>query len=639
MEKKDNDLFLHFKELYIEMTSDFFNSKKTFNNFFHEKFIISLTNTLQYDVFHKKEQQKIYAQMTRLLERCNTIRILLRSYVKHCIFQFFKDYDGRSITSLHELIPYFSNDSLLHQQIIDIIKSLHKEDSIVLIELYNRYIEKIKKDPLVYQMKYDQKSISYAKYNKEIRHVYEKQQQNFNLLVNFIEQRNMYHSTPLSNKKTRLNNIDVPISELQYLLLHTDCFRTKRDDFYHIDDTKTNQIICQHCNLFNEKKMCVFLDSIQKKNNTKLNNLIKNKNNEYPLFIEKIITKENDVKYIIIGDIHCDLEAIICILCDLFKKNIIHDDYKIKDNYRIVFLGDMVDYGFYGLEILYIVLKLKYLNFSKVYIINGNHEDKQHHDCVGNNCRLEFGLEKKIKLKQKDTETKINLFLQSLPCACFIQYTNTTKKGFFQLCHGGIDLRFKNMNPYLKHKSNIVPLLFKNQLIYPKQIDLFVYNGFKWNDFTIHNDNITQSSRGDDIFALGKQTVYHYLEQNNILSIISGHQDTTCFSALLDDIHKQSKHFIYFNDGMTDLYELYNIEDDPLTVSLDPSTDFLACVTSTALTTKNYNRSKLIPNHTTLTTFTKKGRFRIRKTQKFDDYYYVSRNTIPYFTYLCLSKT
>ena len=75
---------------------------------------------------------------------------------------------------------------------------------------------------------------------------------------------------------------------------------------------------------------------------------------------EIIYTIEEDynAKIIVMGDNHGSFHSFFRIFIRLFIDGIIDNNYNLKQDYKIIFLGDIVDRGFYSLEILYIILQL-----------------------------------------------------------------------------------------------------------------------------------------------------------------------------------------------------------------------------------------------------------------------------------------
>lgn len=311
------------------------------------------------------------------------------------------------------------------------------------------------------------------------------------------------------------------------------------------------------CKNFNEKDLKSLLE-----------NLIKQYNDKYTIssekkYVQKIISKKNE-KFIIIGDIHCDLVNFKLILENLIKEGIINDNFKIiEENYKIIFLGDMVDYGLYGIETVMIILLLKNKNFDNVYIISGNHEQSDLYS--------EYHLGQEIKTEiteEKSFKGKFESFFNLLPVAIFLKYNNDKK--YYQFCHGGVPYEYINNFDFN----------FKKFLIYDHNktyiLDDYLSEQFLWNDFT--NDN--SSKLEIDRKQICSKDISIYLEKYNIYSIISGHQDLASLSfQILKEEEKYRNSHIYNDEDVGKLSELKNNNS----ITLDPTKDFLSIITSNAV--------------------------------------------------------
>ena len=185
--------------------------------------------------------------------------------------------------------------------------------------------------------------------------------------------------------------------------------------------------------------------------------------------IKQTLPKESKIIYL--GDYHSSVHSLIDIIINLRNKNILTDEYKLADNYYIVFLGDIVDRGPLGIECLYIIYLLFLINNSnekeRVFILNGNHEEKETYS------RFDFHKELEYQLKP-DTIKKVEELIRYLPFALFIKIDEQSK--WYQFCHGGIDkhqLNFENFRSFLDSNTNYLTLSYKtNEVV-----------GFLWSDF------------------------------------------------------------------------------------------------------------------------------------------------------------
>lgn len=78
----------------------------------------------------------------------------------------------------------------------------------------------------------------------------------------------------------------------------------------------------------------------------------------------------------IVGDIHGSIHSLLRILWSLVIQGHLTPDFKIVDNnFILVFLGDYIDRGAFGLEVMYTVLRLFTTNQKNVVLLRGNHEE------------------------------------------------------------------------------------------------------------------------------------------------------------------------------------------------------------------------------------------------------------------------
>lgn len=155
-------------------------------------------------------------------------------------------------------------------------------------------------------------------------------------------------------------------------------------------------------------------------------------------FVKKLILKPTD-KISMWGDLHGSIHSLHRDLNYLYEKNIIDQNFKIlKDNFYMAFLGDFVDRGLYGIEVVYTLITLKLQNPDKVILVRGNHED------IGLNTR--YGLKKELDLKYPDKLDLLEQVSESynyMPVALFVGCKDTQgTTNFIQCCHGGLDFGY-----------------------------------------------------------------------------------------------------------------------------------------------------------------------------------------------------
>ncbi len=219
---------------------------------------------------------------------------------------------------------------------------------------------------------------------------------------------------------------------------------------------------------------------------------------------------DEDTKIIAIGDIHSGIHTFLEIMDSLYERGILKEDFGLLMGYHLVFLGDLVDRGAHGLDILHIVFRLKTRNFQSVHVINGNHEDHGTYRHYGFKDELES------QLTNPDDQNLVHNLLTFLPAVIFLKLGEK----WIQLNHGGISeyepLKFLESDYDLEFHGVDEPFNLK-------------YMGLRWNDFNANVDGTTLSTnrgRGNtSVLEYGSEATEEYLERNSIQGIVRGHQD------------------------------------------------------------------------------------------------------------------
>lgn len=151
------------------------------------------------------------------------------------------------------------------------------------------------------------------------------------------------------------------------------------------------------------------------------------------------IDEQPGAKFILRGDLHGDIFSIVEEIAFLRKHKIIDDAFKIIDTRTyLVFLGDFVDRGAYGPEVVYLLMRLKIANPERVVLVRGNHDDTYEHKqkWVGRgfdkqmNAKFEHDNKKEASPSQQ-----INRLYDLLPVVLYIGCNHN----YIQCCHGGIE--------------------------------------------------------------------------------------------------------------------------------------------------------------------------------------------------------
>lgn len=328
----------------------------------------------------------------------------------------------------------------------------------------------------------------------------------------------------------------------------------------------------EHGKIYDEEKYKIVTDE-------QLDNLIPRiedlytKNAEMPgnYVIKEYLSEKSKVIYL--GDYHSSIHSLIIVIQHLQSMNILKDNYELNDNYYIVFLGDIVDRGPYGIECLYIIYLLFYINNQvpfkhKIFVLNGNHEEKH--------VYKKYGFENEMKNQLNSSMSKYNLekIIQYLPLALFIKNNDNINAKWYQFCHGGIDIhqiRDDTIKNFLNSENNSL----NNSLNLNYKVGDVM--GFLWSDFADYHflddeliPNLGNYSSRDDpnimMMDSFNRPVYNdyqvdkVLNDLNIMTIISGHQDLTNYAFILRKYPLDQKYFdhglLTFDDNFSNINKI-----------------------------------------------------------------------------------
>ncbi len=324
----------------------------------------------------------------------------------------------------------------------------------------------------------------------------------------------------------------------------------------------------------------------------------------YGAFVYNIELEENE-KVILFGDFHGSFHTFVRHLLRLHVLGVLdlsNGKYKINDGYKIVFLGDIVDRGFYGLEIIYILSKMILENNTKdklkLILNRGNHENFEVYRMFGFQKEYYYKL-KNISLLHLEKED-INLspdfiiysFFIYLPSAIILQ-KNDLK---YWCSHGGIPLTniiFSNVHSesgyelfemenveQVKNISQMraldLNIVLNNRIIFIEENEQNIPKQIRWNDFSNNTETTYNFSRGaNEFFNLGINHVKEFLALNSIQMIIRGHQDHYFNTWLLSKSEKArfNKAFLTSYNHLFEQNEdcVYNLSKIPILPTLHPS--------------------------------------------------------------------
>ena len=257
------------------------------------------------------------------------------------------------------------------------------------------------------------------------------------------------------------------------------------------------------------------------------------KSQHYSFHIQKLIIPDESVIFFC-GDTHGSFHTTMRNILRLKYSGIIDNNFKIlKSNFYMIFLGDIVDYGYLGYENLMTILLLKYHNHEKVFIIQGNHEEMRVHS------NRQFGDELKLKFKDDRILNELTFHIEELfmkfPSAICVRSKSDSQ--WIWCCHGGLPITYVKNDRIHEHdyhditRESPISLDISNFLKNNKTcffpINYNFARSIKWNDFQSKKQNMTTSrdkNRGTMI-QLGIDDTRKYMKKNNIRFIMRGHQD------------------------------------------------------------------------------------------------------------------
>ena len=96
---------------------------------------------------------------------------------------------------------------------------------------------------------------------------------------------------------------------------------------------------------------------------------------------------------VVMGDIHGSIHSLVRNICSMRQRGLLGADFRLAPGTLLVCLGDYVDYGPYGTEVLWTLLWLHSLNPRSVVLLGGNHEDTFQNTVRGGGSPDNFQIE------------------------------------------------------------------------------------------------------------------------------------------------------------------------------------------------------------------------------------------------------
>ena len=316
-----------------------------------------------------------------------------------------------------------------------------------------------------------------------------------------------------------------------------------------------------------------------------------------PIFVQRLRVP-NDARVVLIGDLHSSMTSLLNILQALLDKKVFinSDTFRLAPKYYLVFLGDIVDRGPYGVELLTLIGQIQIANPQNVFVINGNHEDCDTYASYG------YGDELRAQFDDKQI-LKYGAYLHYLPSAIILQMGGSS----YQLCHGALPTPDVPKDRRMIRQLSALQSDSEAHFAWLRMVDKVcssasIADNLKWGDFNGKIDGVRcNSARADcskpsaDTYTFGRDVVLRYLDEMGFAMILSGHQDASNFTALLPTRRADKRFEVDPNYKDFDLYRpagYATFPDQQHKITYEPRKDFLAVNTSSCLQSKGNSALK-----------------------------------------------
>lgn len=274
-------------------------------------------------------------------------------------------------------------------------------------------------------------------------------------------------------------------------------------------------------------------------------------------FVQKLVVSTDSV-IAVRGDLHGDIHSLMAYLDFLQKQGYMHGFKIINTKFNLLFLGDYVDRGNYGAEVLYTLMRLKIANPDQVILVRGNHEDIT--------ICSHYGFADEIAAKFGDDVThsrvqNIARLYDFLPVALYLGSGCGAHKDFLQCCHGGMEVGFnphallqinssiafqwiEHLNQQTEYaKLDILPDAPCQAKSYFRDFKVNNFNdiGFMWSDFHVPRDGMLCMYNPGRGFMYGKDMTRAILKQESrgthkVRGVLRAHQHSACMNDMMASI-------------------------------------------------------------------------------------------------------
>ena len=159
-----------------------------------------------------------------------------------------------------------------------------------------------------------------------------------------------------------------------------------------------------------------------------------------PPFVQRVEVGGESARVYVWGDLHGSLHSFLRHLALLRQRGDLGDDWALKPGVRLVFLGDYVDRGPYGVEVIATALRLRLANPGAVHMARGNHED----EGINRGSTFWGELVGKYPSTSRLRLRRVFGWYATLPQALFLAAPGggsaARNTSYLLACHGGIEL-------------------------------------------------------------------------------------------------------------------------------------------------------------------------------------------------------
>ncbi len=140
-----------------------------------------------------------------------------------------------------------------------------------------------------------------------------------------------------------------------------------------------------------------------------------------------------ETRVIFNGDLHGDIRSLITTIGSWQEKGLLDGFRIVAPDTHLVFLGDYTDRGFYGVEVISTLLRLKLENPGNIWMSRGNHEEFQ--------LVTQYGFVAEMQ-KKFGVLYDVNKVVGIYDCLPVVIYVGSSSGDYLQCNHGGMEPGF-----------------------------------------------------------------------------------------------------------------------------------------------------------------------------------------------------